>query len=123
MNHETVFVYGTLRSGGSNHFRMQDAIPLGPAIARGHLYRVDWYPALLLDPDGDIVHGEIYQISSGTLSALDEFEGAAYRRVQISVTHTAGENPIDAWVWEYLETVDESRRIPNGDWLTLSLDD
>ncbi len=47
-----VFVYGTLRQGASNHFRLEGATTLGEAWVLGQLYRIDWYPGLLLDDDG-----------------------------------------------------------------------
>ncbi len=117
MSMETLFVYGTLRKGGSNHFRLEGGRVLGKATVRGRLYRVDWYPALFLDPDADVVVGDLVEVSPEILAALDLFEGGEYRRVPVLVTPENGEDPKKAWVWEYLDPVDESRRIANGDWL------
>lgn len=122
MADETVFVYGTLRAGGSNHFRMSDAVPLGPGTVRGRLYRVDWYPALLLDPDAGAVCGELYLVPHDALAALDAFEGAEYRRVRVAVIPENGGDAAEAWIWEYLEPVDESRRITHGDWIAVPPD-
>jgi len=120
---EVIFVYGTLRAGGSNHFRLGNAGGLGAGTVCGRLYRVDWYPALLLDADAGAVHGEVYEVDAATLAALDAFEGAEYRRVRVGVMPEGGGEKIDAWLWEYLDPVDESRRIPGGDWLAVALDD
>jgi len=115
---ETVFVYGTLRAGGSNHFRMGGAVHMGCGTVRGRLYRVDWYPALFLDPGADVVQGELYQVPRDAMASLDAFEGVEYRRVRVAVTCGNGGEVTEAWVWEYLDPVDESRRISTGDWFS-----
>ncbi len=112
-----VFVYGTLRRGGSNHFRMAGAEFVTEGKASGRLYQIDWYPGLVLDAAAEGIMGEIYQVSPAVLEALDLFEGAEYRRLQTQVRLPHGEN-VSAWVWEWLGTVDESRRITSGDWLS-----
>jgi len=113
-----IFVYGTLRRGGSNHFRMEGAEFLSAATANGRLYRIDWYPGLVLDAAADGVTGEIYQVSPGMLDELDRFEGPEYRRVRVEV-NCGGDHrsPLAAWIWEWLGPVDETRRITSGDWL------
>jgi len=117
--HETVFVYGTLRRGGSNHFRMAAAAFVSKAAVRGRIYQIDWYPGLVLDEAvGDVV-GEVYQVSGTLLEELDVFEGTEYRRVRVEV-NCGGDHrsPLPAWVWEWLGPVDETRRITSGDWLS-----
>ena len=115
---ERVFVYGTLRRGGSNHFRMEGAEFVTAATVRGRLYRIDWYPGLILDDMADDIHGEIYQVSAEMLHHLDHYEGDEYRRVMARV-QCGGDHrsPKAAWVWEWLGTADETRRITGGDWL------
>ncbi|MEO8614231.1 MAG: gamma-glutamylcyclotransferase family protein, partial [Luteolibacter sp.] len=44
-----VFVYGTLRRGGSNHFRMDGAEFITAGRIAGRMYKIDWYPGLVLD--------------------------------------------------------------------------
>lgn len=112
-----IFVYGTLRRGGSNHFRMECAEFLSAARVRGRLYGIDWYPGLVLDDSGDGITGEVYQVPAGLLSELDAFEGPEYRRVMVEPC-CGGDNrsPQSAWLWEWLGPVDETRRIASGDW-------
>jgi gamma-glutamylcyclotransferase (GGCT)/AIG2-like uncharacterized protein YtfP len=120
---EPVFVYGTLRRGASNHFRMDGSVFLAAGTIAGRMYRFGWYPGLVVDATGSDVFGEVYAVGHDHLAALDEFEGVSahevegseYRRVRVTV-HTAG-GPILAWVWEWVGKVDESTRIPHGDWL------
>lgn len=119
MNHgnDIIFVYGTLRPGGSNHHRLAGAIPLGAGSVLGKLYRVDWYPGVLLGDAGDEVHGEVFAVDVATLAALDAFEGAEYRRVRTLVRRNDGAPPIEAWIWEYLIHVAGLEEIRGGDWL------
>jgi gamma-glutamylcyclotransferase (GGCT)/AIG2-like uncharacterized protein YtfP len=112
---ENVFVYGTLRRGGSNHFRMEGAAFVSNGIVRGRMYRIVWYPALILDAVGDLLKGEVFAVGVEQLAALDRFEGSAYRRVKVAVD--CGDRIEDAWLWEWQGPVDESRRIASGDWL------
>ena len=120
---ELVFVYGTLRQGASNHWRIQDAECLGTGLVRGGLYVIDWYPGLVLDPSGSRVAGEVYRVSPDLLEELDAFEGAAgtpgseYHRVRTDVTSPDGERREHVWVWEFRMPVEESRRIVSGDWI------
>jgi gamma-glutamylcyclotransferase (GGCT)/AIG2-like uncharacterized protein YtfP len=116
-----VFVYGTLRRNGSNHFRMEGGSFLGEATVRGRLYKIDWYPGLVLDPQGDPIPGEIFEVGAEQLAALDEFEGVSaaenegseYRRVETIAQLPGG--PMTVWVWEWIEAVEEANRI--RDWL------
>jgi gamma-glutamylaminecyclotransferase len=107
-----VFVYGTLRRGGSNHHRMAGATLIGPATVRGYLYRIDWYPALVIDSNGREVVGEVYEVGESQLADLDAYEGDEYRRIQIEVST---EKPV--WVWEWIGAPPKEGYLPNGDWL------
>lgn len=111
-----VFVYGTLRQGGSNHFRMAGAEFVESGSLRGRLYRIDWYPGLVVDSAGDEISGEIYAVNPENLALLDEFEGHEYRRIRATVRTPYGV-PMQAWIWEWLMPVDEGQRITGGDWL------
>ncbi|MDP3850938.1 MAG: gamma-glutamylcyclotransferase family protein [Luteolibacter sp.] len=114
---EKVFVYGTLRCGGSNHFRMAGADYLAAGTVRGRLYGIDWYPGLVLDEAAAETTGEVYQVSPELMESLDDFEGNEYRPVRAMVT-LSDATPLSAWVWEWLGPCDESQRIVSGDWLS-----
>lgn len=115
-----VFVYGTLRRGGSNHFRMAGAEFVAAGTVRGRLYGIDWYPGLVLDETGDEITGEVYQVSAELLENLDAFEGPEYRRARVMIT-LADESRQDAWLWEWLGACDENQRILGGDWLSVRI--
>jgi gamma-glutamylcyclotransferase (GGCT)/AIG2-like uncharacterized protein YtfP len=121
---ERVFVYGTLRRGASNHFRMEGAEWVGSGSLPGFLYRLSWYPGLVLDPEGGPVVGEVFFVPPRLLETLDEFEGLAagelegaeYRRVRAEVTLELAA-PVEAWVWEWCGPAGGASLIAGGDWL------
>ena len=121
---QLVFVYGTLRRGGSNHFRMEGAEFVSEATVAGRMYRIDWYPGLVLDDAGDEIHGEIFAVDAEQLAALDIFEGLAagetegsqYRRLPATVMRQDSRTET-AWVWDWIGPTDESQRLADGDWL------
>lgn len=111
-----IFVYGTLRRGGSNHFRMDGCEFVGTATVTGTLHRVAWFPGLVLDPDGRTVSGEIYRTTHDRLPALDDYEGPEYRRLRTTATDAGGMRH-DVWIWEWKEATEGLAVIPTGDWL------
>lgn len=119
----SIFVYGTLRSGASNHWRMEGGALLGTGVVRGELYRIGWYPGLILRGNG-LVRGEVYEVSADKLHKLDIFEGCAegdpepheYRRVRVMVGLDDG-SELEAWAWEYIAPLGDREPIPGGDWL------
>lgn len=123
MSGDHVFVYGTLRAGGSNHFRMAGAVLLGKGWLAGRMHRIDWYPALVCGGGGK-VRGEIYLIRLNHLIELDAFEGITpdavepreYRRVKVEVNLDNGE-VVEAWVWEWAGSLDEAPELEGDDWL------
>ena len=121
---ENVFVYGTLRRGGSNDFRLAGGEFISAGTVRGRLYQIDWYPGLVLDEAGEEIHGEVYAVDGELLAALDIFEGLSageiqgseYRRVPATIMRRDSRT-LTAWVWEWIGLTSESRRLRDGDWL------
>jgi len=126
---EWVFVYGTLRQGGSNAFRMEGAEFIGTARVEGALYAISWYPGLILGKDPGHVIGEVYQVGPEQMRALDEFEGLSageiegseYRRVKVPVRleDFYPDASHRAWVYEWKGPVDDRKLIRSGDWLDI----
>ena len=71
-----VFVYGTLRLGGSNDITRLQPAPrfVGPAQVAGVMYHLGAYPGLLLGGDRWVV-GEVYAIEPALEAILDAIEG------------------------------------------------
>ena len=116
-----VFVYGTLRKGSSNHFRLGKAPLRGRAWILGRLYRIDWYPGLRLDGEGVPVRGELYEIERELLRELDAFEGSEYERLKATVHAEDGET-LYAWLYEYRGEVDPRTELLPADWQRFEMD-
>lgn len=134
MNTEPVFVYGTLRRGASNHFRMDGAEFIGTGSIAGRIYFIDShpefvYPALVCGGDKRVV-GELFHVENTRhLADLDLFEGInahssepdEYRRTKVEVKMDSGEY-VWAWVWEWAGELGDSKALEGGDWLEFSKD-
>lgn len=76
-----VFVYGTLRRGGSNDINrfVPPPVFVGGACVHGHLYDLGAYPGLLLtggeDSGRSAVVGEVYAVHARLEPQLDALEG------------------------------------------------
>ena len=123
MMSDLLFVYGALRKGASNNWRMEGACCLGSAEVLGILVKIDWYPGLVLKGDTR-VKGEVYEVGADLLKKLDKFEGigsqdeveAEYHRIRIDVS--LREEPTKAWVYEWLKGIKDYEVVHSGDWLS-----
>jgi gamma-glutamylcyclotransferase (GGCT)/AIG2-like uncharacterized protein YtfP len=122
---ESIFVYGTLRRGASNHHRLKGAVWRGAATVRGVLYQVSWYPGLVLrDDQVGRVRGDCFEVPVGLMGELDAFEGLPpgslcgeeYERVRIDIDLVDGES-IRAWAWLWRAGTDGLSKVGSGDWL------
>jgi gamma-glutamylcyclotransferase (GGCT)/AIG2-like uncharacterized protein YtfP len=80
-----LFVYGSLRRGGSNHRELAAATFLEETQTT-RLYGLVWiggYPAIVSGTES--VRGELYAVADALLVELDAFEGEAYERVLIQL--------------------------------------
>lgn len=82
-----LFVYGTLRRGGSNDMArlLPAAVLISGARMRGRLFDLGDYPALVADACAGWVEGEIHAIPEHGWSALDALEDV------VSANHPQGE--------------------------------
>lgn len=96
---------------------------VGEGTVAGSLYRIGWYPGLVLKEGGDVVVGEVYRVNAEKLTKLDAFEGCSaddpdpheYRRVKTPVVWDSVQK--EAWVWEFIAPIGEREAIASGDWL------
>jgi gamma-glutamylcyclotransferase (GGCT)/AIG2-like uncharacterized protein YtfP len=127
MSMDLLFVYGTLRRGGSNDIaRIAPAARYaGAARVRGRLYDLGTYPALLLDASAGWVSGELYEIPAAEWPALDALEepvttsrpDGEYCKVTAEVHAQDGGAPT---VWVYVANpavLALDRQIVHGDWM------
>lgn len=114
-----IFVYGTLKRGGANHsfLAAQRFVAEGSTIAGFVLHELDGYPGMVRDPgDQEGVTGEIWDVDSVCLAALDHLEGTAeglYRRERIPLRAPHASWCVEAYV--YAQSVSGRRRV-GGTW-------
>ncbi len=119
---DLIFVYGALRKGASNDWRMAEARWLGPAEIAGTLVKIDWYPGLVLG-EGCLVKGEVYEVGPELMKELDEFEGIGlkddrngeYHRIRAEVLLAGVKTEV--WIYEWLKGVEGYPVVGSGDWL------
>lgn len=128
MQGELLFVYGTLRrdcTSGAHATYLADAQFIARATLNGKLFRVSYYPALVLDENAGKVTGEVYQLASAEqLARLDAYEECTYpalpqqeyQRLQVQVLTDAGAH-LSAWVYAYQRNCDQLELIASGDFL------
>ena len=122
---DLLFVYGALRKGASNDWRMKEARWLGGAEVPGTLVKIDWYPGLVLEGE-TLVKGEVYEVGAELLRELDEFEGIGlederngeYHRIKTTVS--LGHETVEVWIYEWLKGVEGYQVVDSGDWLVPS---
>jgi gamma-glutamylcyclotransferase (GGCT)/AIG2-like uncharacterized protein YtfP len=116
-----LFVYGTLRRGGSRSLAagFPSALFVSDATLRGRLYDLGAYPGVVVDAAAGAVLGELYEVSTGVLDALDDYEGCDdgfYARMRAEVD--AGGDRIACWVYALNpERYRLDAPIDSGDWI------
>jgi gamma-glutamylaminecyclotransferase len=101
-----VFVYGTLKRGGSNHSFLASQNFLGEArTAPGfRLYDLGGYPGMIARtaPGDTGVTGEVWSVDAPTLARLDRLEGIAeglYRRERIALLPPFADQPVETYFY------------------------
>jgi len=118
-----VFVYGTLRRGGTNDINRLSPPPRfkGAAQVAGRLFSLGDYPAIQLGAGGMVV-GEVYAIAFELEAVLDEIEGIAptpdgqYEKVSIAVA--VGAQILSCLIYvATIETLARGAQMASGDWM------
>jgi gamma-glutamylcyclotransferase (GGCT)/AIG2-like uncharacterized protein YtfP len=98
-----LFVYGTLKRGGSNHRHLEGQTFVGVACTWPGflLYDLGGYPGIAPAPaDLDGVTGEVWRVDPAALARLDVFEGVPaglYRRDRIALQSPFADATVDAY--------------------------
>ena len=114
-----VFVYGTLKTGGSNHDFMagQSYIGRTRTVPGYTLYELSGYPGLVaMEGDSDGVSGELWLVDDEGLSRLDALEGTEeglYRRGPVELEGGHGGRRVETYF--YARSI-EGRRRAGADW-------
>jgi gamma-glutamylcyclotransferase (GGCT)/AIG2-like uncharacterized protein YtfP len=110
-----VFVYGTLKHGGSNHHFMAGASFAGNAQTPPGftLYEIAGYPGMVREAaDREGVLGEVWSVDDECLADLDVLEGVAeglYSRERVPLGPPFEKGPVEAYI--YLKGTDGRPRI------------
>lgn len=111
-----LFVYGTLKRGGCRHGVLAGQPYRGEARTRPSyaLYHLGAYPGLRHAEAGQVVRGELYEVSPSRLAELDRVEGAP-DWFDLAPVELDG---VDAPVWAYYYQGDAGgrERIESGTW-------
>jgi gamma-glutamylcyclotransferase (GGCT)/AIG2-like uncharacterized protein YtfP len=112
-----LFVYGTLKHGGSRHGPLAEQRYRGQARTRPlyALYHLGGYPGLALCPRaGRVVQGELYEVDRSLLGWLDRVEGAPYlfALAEVELEGVAG----PTWAYFYQRDPSKLPRIESGTW-------
>lgn len=100
-----VFLYGTLKRGGSNHARLAGQTLLGPArtVPGFCLYDLGDYPGMAAQAgEREGVTGEVWSVDAACLRQLDEYEGVAeglYRREPIALLPPFAAATVETYVY------------------------
>ncbi|ASS75579.1 gamma-glutamylcyclotransferase [Tumebacillus algifaecis] len=117
-----IFVYGTLLTGERNHHIVAPyLLQVEPGTVYGRLYdaAAGRYPALILDPNAELIEGEWMRVTAEGLSKLDELEGYLgpdhpdnlYERIRVCDASTGQQG--QAYVWQHHQGCP---MIPCGSW-------
>jgi gamma-glutamylcyclotransferase (GGCT)/AIG2-like uncharacterized protein YtfP len=115
-----IFVYGSLKRGGSNHAFLCGQSFLGTARTGPgfRLFDLGDYPGLVARPDGQTgIEGEVWAVDPACLVRLDQLEGTAeglYRRGPIPLLEPFSERVVETYF--YLHPVD-GRRDAGAVWI------
>ena len=92
-----IFVYGTAKRGGPNHYRLRTSPYHGVRHAEGYV-RVMRHGVPAITRGLGRVRGEVYEVSDVTLKQMDAFEGYYWPRRRIQLDD-------GTWAWTYVPPV------------------
>jgi gamma-glutamylaminecyclotransferase len=96
-----LFLYGSLKRGHSNHWRVAGQEYLGEAVTepRYRILDLGTYPGMVRDDAAGLaVRGKLWAVDARCLAALDEYEQAEglWLRRPVAV---AGREGVEAYLW------------------------
>lgn len=128
---EFIFVYGTLRVGGVNNYKLDElhAEYIGPyrSIEKYTMYGLlsKSYPVAIKDNNAGNIYGDIYKINKSLLHTLDILEGHPHQYTRELSRFTNGDKTIFAYIYickndQLISEIVRSHRFVKlqlGDWL------
>lgn len=102
-----LFVYGTLKRGGSNHRQLsgQTFVATGRTVPGYRLFDLGDFPGMVSFPSApDGVEGEVWSVDDAALLRLDDFEGVAqglYRREPVALLAPFAGQTVQAYLYSH----------------------
>lgn len=116
MGEHLLLVYGTLKRGYGNHYRLKDAEYIGERIVGPYtMYHLGGFPAITKEQTSPI-QCELYRINDEQLASCDRLEGTPDFYYRDTVKTDKGE---DAFIYFYaspLALKERCKVIENGVW-------
>lgn len=114
-----VFVYGTLKLGGSNNRLLRDATFMYPAVTQQAYLMKDngsWPFVIQRNKDTAPVRGEVYEVTDEILDDLDILEGHPGLFVRKQVAVEVDNTGVYDTVWMYFggEYLADAPHVPNA---------
>ena len=100
-----IFVYGTLKRGGSNHLYLKGQTFVGEARTQPgfRLYALDGYPGMIPQPDDrNGVTGEVWSVAPDALTHIDNLEGideGMYRREPVRLLAPFSNLSVEGYIY------------------------
>jgi gamma-glutamylaminecyclotransferase len=100
-----IFVYGTLKRGGSNHRFLAGQSLVGNArtLPEFRLFELNGYPGMVrVGSGGRSIEGEIWSVDADCVAALDELEGVGeglYERIAITLLPPFAEISVETYLY------------------------
>ena len=119
MNHDYVFVYGSLKRGFGNSGLLRNSKFMQDAVTHPSYTMVNlgFFPGVLLKGNTPIT-GELYSVTESDMKVLDRLEGypSFYNRMRIPLPGL----DVEPWMY-YLprKTYAQAPEVPDGMWLPL----
>jgi len=109
-----VFVYGTLKRGGSNHewIAQQQFVAEARTMQLYRLYDLGGYPGMVRAEDGISIQGEVWSVDEAGLIKLDVLEdtdGGEYERVVVQLEGEFSTQQVEGYI--YLRGVEGRREV------------
>ncbi|WP_395735181.1 gamma-glutamylcyclotransferase [Prosthecobacter sp.] len=109
-----VFVYGTLKRGGSNHgwIAQQQFVAEARTAPLFRLYDLGGYPGMVRAEDGLSIQGEVWSVDEAGLIKLDVLEdtdGGEYERVPVPLEGEWASQRVEGYI--YLRSIEGRREV------------
>jgi len=115
-----LFVYGTLKKGGWNHYYLKDAEFMGEAetVEKYAMYVSGMIPFVVKNEKISTIKGELYRVNKEILKKVDLLEGHpfGYKREKVKVRLRESGEEKEAWmyIWKNYRAVNCGLLIKDG---------